>query len=83
MNNPRPGRLDSVEIERRFGYHKANEVTAPLHQELRAQFIDFADVLDNLLPDSREKSLAFTSLQETLLWCQAAVACNLADVVDE
>lgn len=33
----------------------------------------FADVLNNL-PESREKSLAMTSLQHTVLWADAAIA---------
>jgi len=66
------------DLAKRFGYHKATEQTIPMHQEVRGMFLDMAEALNALLPEGREKSLAFTALQESAMWSNAAVACNLA-----
>lgn len=66
------------DLQNRFGYHKANDKTIPMHQEVRGMFLDMAEALNSLLPEGREKSLAFTALQEAAMWSNASVACNLA-----
>lgn len=71
------------DLENRFGFHKATEKTAPLHQEIRSIFLNMAIDLNNKLPEGREKSLAFTALQEASMWSNAAIACNLAPLVKE
>jgi hypothetical protein len=40
-----------------------------------------AQTIDLLCPDSREKSLAMTHLQETLMWANTAIACNQTEVL--
>lgn len=64
------------EINRRLGFHPATIDTVPLFESNRSDFINLASDLDKRLPDGREKSLAFTALQEALMWANAAVACN-------
>lgn len=65
-------------IDNDFGYHKATEVTGPLHDATRVGFKELAHwILDNV-PQSREQSLALTALQEAQMWTNAAIACNLA-----
>jgi hypothetical protein len=70
--------LGSAEIEHRFGFHKAtvegDNATLPRHRDTRLAFREFAEKLDELLPDSREKSLAFTALQEASMWTHCAIA---------
>jgi hypothetical protein len=34
------------------------------------------DVIDNNCPDSREKSLAMTNLEQAVMWANAAIARN-------
>lgn len=78
--------LGKDQIEHRFGFHKAtvegDNATLPRHRELRSEFKDFANYLDELLPDSREKSLVFTALQEASMWSHCAVAMD-APLIDE
>ena len=66
------------QIEHRFGFHKAtiegDNATLPRHRDTRLAFRKFAAELDALLPDSREKSLAFTALQEASMWTHCAIA---------
>lgn len=70
--------IDSAEVNNRFGFHPATEETRPKHAQVRESFIDFVNELNGILPESREKSLAFTALQEAAMWSNAAIACNLA-----
>jgi hypothetical protein len=70
--------LGPEEIENRFGFHKAAiegpHATAPKHSQLRIQFKEIAYFLDDVLPSSREKSLAITHLEEASMWSHKAVA---------
>ena len=78
--------LGRDEIENRFGYHKAtiegDEATAPRHHGLRRRFKEFANHLDEVLPEGRDKALAFTALEEASMWSHKSIA-NTAPVVDE
>lgn len=68
------------EIDSRFGYHRATDETIPMHQSVREAYIDLANEMNRLLPESREKSLMLTALQESAMWANASIACNLAPV---
>lgn len=62
------------EIAERFSFHPGTKITGPKHDEVRAKLRGLALwVLDDI-PDSRERSLALTALQEAMMWCNAAVA---------
>ena len=62
------------EIENSFTYHKPKEGQPEKYQELRDQAKALAYLLDELCPDSREKSLAFTKLEECVFWANASIA---------
>lgn len=62
------------EVQNRFGYHRANADSAPKHAQVRELLETIAVQLDLLLPDGRDKSLAFTSLQEAMHWANSAIA---------
>lgn len=78
--------IGPTEIEHRFGFHKAtiegDNATLPKHRDTRLTFRAFAEQLDALLPDSREKSLAFTALQEASMWTHCAIA-MVAPAIEE
>lgn len=67
--------IDEAEIQRRLGYHALQEGQRPLYEANRAKFIELALHISSYGP-SREASLAFTALQEALMWTNAAIACN-------
>lgn len=73
--------LGNEEINHRFGFHKGTGVTVPKHEQVREAFKIFAEHLDNLLPDGRAKSTAFTKLQESSMWANFGIA-ELAPVVN-
>jgi hypothetical protein len=71
-----PMALGIQEIVRRLGYHRATPTTAPIFEHNRHLAIELAMEWDETLPEGREKACAQTSLQEALMWANAAVACN-------
>lgn len=73
---------DDKELHNRFGFHPANDVSRPLHEEIRTRSEALAQFYNRVLPDSREKSLALTNLQQAAMWANAAVAINLAPLED-
>lgn len=64
-----------AELENRFEFHPAdNAAKRSLHAQVRAAARNFAEELDILLPESREKSLAFTGAETAMMWGNAAIA---------
>lgn len=67
--------IDPDQLAHRFAYHPpADADTAELHATVRREAGDFASLLNQLLPDGREKALAFTALEESMMWANAAIA---------
>ena len=64
------------ELENRFKYHRPSDSTQENLANLRAEIYDLAVTLDTVLPNSREKSLAITKVEEALMWAIAAVVRN-------
>lgn len=46
------------------------------HANLSASFIQLANLVNELCPDGREKSLVLTNLEQAKFWASAAVARN-------
>lgn len=67
--------MDPVELRNRFAYHppKTPERSED-HQKIRSECSIFAGMLDHVLPEGREKSLAMTKLEEVMFWANAAIA---------
>lgn len=55
----------------------ANPQTIDVFESLRLKILDLADYIDRKIPDSREKSLALTKLEEALMWANCAVSRHL------
>jgi hypothetical protein len=68
--------MDIAELDKRFTHHPPGEVKQRHHEALRAAYREMAAKLNALCPDSRELSLAMTSLEESLMWGNAAIARN-------
>ena len=63
-------------IERNFTYHTPKNDQPDRYQELRDKAKEFAYLIDQLCPNSREKSLAMTKLEESCFWANASIARN-------
>lgn len=67
--------MDQKELDNRFMYHKpSNDFIADAHGTVREICSGVSGALNEILPDSREKSLAMTHLEETMMWANAAIA---------
>ncbi len=64
------------DIENRFSYHPATEVTGPRHDSVRAAYRTLAHFIAGQTPPGRHQSLALTALQESMMWANAAIACD-------
>lgn len=63
-------------IENNFSYHKPQEGQPGRYERLREEAKELAYSIDALCPNSREKSLAMTKLEESIMWANAAIARN-------
>jgi predicted RNA polymerase sigma factor len=70
--------LSKEAIENRMGFHPATKETRPLHEELRAEFIQLGQWLVDTLPESPEATKAIETLQLALMYSNAAVAIRMA-----
>lgn len=61
-------------LEKRFTYHAPQEGQPEMYVEIREMAKAFAKRLDDLCPDSREKSVAITRLEEVTFWANASIA---------
>lgn len=66
--------MDKNDLEARFTYHPPKEGQKEKYDSLRFSTREFADEIERLCPDSREKSLAFTKLEECVSWAVKAIA---------
>lgn len=63
------------ELRNRFEYHPPKDKNVQLaHESVRIVLYRAAESLDSLLPESREKSLAITKLEEAMFWANASIA---------
>lgn len=63
------------DIAHRFAFHAATtDEKRDAHTSVRQQCRQLADALNESLPEGREKSLAITHLEETMMWSNAAIA---------
>lgn len=63
-------------IENNFKYHAVKEGQAEKYENIRGKAKELAYLIDGLVPNSREKSLAFTQLEQAVMWANAGIARN-------
>jgi hypothetical protein len=64
------------DLKKRFTYH-APRGTQPLrYQIIRDTALEFAELLVEDCPDSRERAIALTKLEEVVFWANASIARN-------
>lgn len=65
------------EILRNFTYHPPkDDIQKKKYEDLRRAYRDLAIMMWELTPTSREQSLAMTTLEESVMWANAAIARN-------
>jgi len=63
-------------IENAFTYHAPKEGQPEKYACIRARAKALAYLIEESVPDSREKSLAMTKLEEAVMWANAGIARN-------
>lgn len=66
----------ATDIEKQFNTHKLSTTAGFAVDEIRANTKNLARIIDKLCPASREKSLAITKLEETLMWAVKSISVN-------
>lgn len=68
--------MNNYNIENNFMYHQPKEDQNEKYEEIRNKAKELAYLIDDICPSSREKSLAFTKLEESVMWANASIARN-------
>ena len=64
------------QIENNFKYHPPKGNQQDRYVVIRDEAKNLAISIDALCPDSREKALAMTKLEEAVMWANASIARN-------
>ena len=64
------------QIENNFKYHAPKGNQQERYVALRDKAKECALLIDEMCPDSREKSLSITKLEEAIMWANASIARN-------
>lgn len=68
--------MTSQEIQNRFTYHSPKPGQPEKYSRIREDAREFALLINQLCPESREKSTALTKLDEVVFWVNAGIARN-------
>lgn len=68
--------MDPTIIENNFTYHSPKAGQPERYTRLRNEAKILAEYIYVECPESREKSLAFTKLEEAIMWANASIARN-------
>lgn len=63
-------------LKNRFTYHPPKGDQTDRYQTIRREALQFAELIDELVPDSREKAVFMTNLEDAVMWANAGIARN-------
>lgn len=66
--------MKQEQIDNNFNYHKPNEDQITSITAIREQCKTTAETINFRCPESREKSVAITKVEEAMMWANAAIA---------
>lgn len=66
----------SEQIENNFKFHAPKEGQPEKYNAIREKAKELAYLIDKECPNSREKSLAITKIEESVMWANASIARN-------
>ena len=64
------------QIENNFKYHAPKEGQPEKYNAIREKAKELAYLIDEVCPNSREKSVAMTNLETCVMWANASIARN-------
>ena len=68
--------MEKATLENNFTYHAPKEGQAERYTTLRSKAKFLAQEINEVCPESREKALALTKLEEAVFWANASIARN-------
>lgn len=66
--------MKTEELEKIFTYHSPKGTQTDRYIAIRETVKSAADIINQHCPESREKALAITSLQQASMWANASIA---------
>jgi len=63
-------------LENSYSYHAPKGDQTQRYEALRSKAKELAIMIDEMCPNSREKSLANTNLEQAVMWANKSIACN-------
>jgi hypothetical protein len=63
-------------IENNFSYHAPKHGQPEKYEEIRNKAKELAYLIERTVPNSREKAVAITNLEQSVFWANAAIARN-------
>ena len=64
------------DLENIYKYHTPKEGQAEKYEAIRSKAKELAYLIDELCPQSRERSIAHTNLEQVSMWANASIARN-------
>lgn len=64
------------QFENIFKYHSPKPGQPEKYEAIREKAKEFAYLIEELAPNSRERAVALTKLEESMMWANAAIARN-------
>ena len=68
--------MADLDFDNIFTYHAPKQGQEERYKLIRSKAHELADLISSSCPPSRERSLAFTKLEESVMWANASIARN-------
>jgi hypothetical protein len=68
--------MNKGQITNIFTYHAPKDDQPARYEALRKKAREMAELIAESCPDSRERSVALTNLQQAVMWANASIAIN-------
>lgn len=65
-----------AKLENSFTYHSPKNDQPQRYEAIRDKAKELAHMINELCPDSRERSIAQTNLEQAIMWANKSIACN-------
>lgn len=66
--------MERAELETRFTYHAPKADQPQKYTALRSKGLELAQLIEEMVPEGREQSLALTKIEEAVMWANAGIA---------
>lgn len=67
-------------IENNFIFHEVTPESSENMRRIREKSKELAYLIDAVCPESREKSLALTNLEQTMMWANSSISRYIKEV---